>query len=318
MVWMLMLACTPAEADEVAAVMLATGATQVDSGGSRVPATVGLPLERSDTLVTGSDGTIIVHLRNDHLVRIDADLELKVSDLVMIDAPKSTVEPRVQLETLLYADEAKALAPLVSTARERVAGWHSRLTAADSHVGLERAEGQNEMAEEAKEVGPDNALEPGGGLGLSGDVVPQPDAKKEERRRKTRPKPRPAPRPAPKGAGTSAGEGGAPPTPPRFGMRGPDEADSESAPQLRGGESIDIIEGWFATDGPHHPCLANWAATLGVELASIEIVLRIEDGTVVRTLANGGLRLPDCARSVLEGQQITDAEDGHTFTVELR
>lgn len=51
-------AAVPAWATDVGQVKTAKGAVHVEREGKRIPASVGMPIRQSDTLVTGSDGAV--------------------------------------------------------------------------------------------------------------------------------------------------------------------------------------------------------------------------------------------------------------------
>jgi len=270
---LLLAACSLAEADDVAAVMLTTGQASVLSEGVEAPAATGLALDRKDVLKTGPEGAIIVHLSNDHLVRIDSDLELAVADIVMLSAPQATVPPGQQLADLLYPEEVSALGDSVVRA-ERVAGWHSRLTATEGISGLQR-----ESAPGADESSP--------------SPVVYDNEDKSEAPSKTKPRPSGARggRPAPPPAETSPAAG-APQAPPK-----PDKAPVQPLDPAK-------IPDWFQANGPLRQCIVDWAGTLGVPLDSVQIRLTIVDGEISRLSNSRGLRLPLCAREALEGQAV--------------
>ncbi|MBT3221128.1 MAG: hypothetical protein HN348_18765 [Proteobacteria bacterium] len=124
LIWLLL---GSASAEEVAAVMLINGDVSVTSAGMTKKAFVGLGLDLNDVVTTDWDSAVVLHLSNDHLVRVDEDLELTVGDLVLLDAPQAKQDVKTQLETLLYPEDRVAMKGLEQA--ERVAGWHARITA---------------------------------------------------------------------------------------------------------------------------------------------------------------------------------------------
>lgn len=65
----LMLAFTAsAWANDVGQIKVASGAVHVERDGQRLPATVGMPVRQSDTLVTGTDGSVGVTFTDNSLL----------------------------------------------------------------------------------------------------------------------------------------------------------------------------------------------------------------------------------------------------------
>lgn len=132
-----LLASGPALAQDVAAVLLLQGDVEIlDASGTRRAATLELGLVRSDTVITAEESAVILQLHNDHLVRVDEDLELTVSDIVLLDATPTSVSPQDQLASLLYPDERGTM----TGDSERIAGWHARMTAAYAPKAISEAD----------------------------------------------------------------------------------------------------------------------------------------------------------------------------------
>ncbi|MCA9569905.1 MAG: hypothetical protein KC656_18800, partial [Myxococcales bacterium] len=167
MVLFTMLACAgpdapianPAAGQRVARVALFAGNPVVQRSTTEIPVTDGMMLLTSDTVDT-SNGMVVVHLPNDHLVRIDEDLALVVGDLVLWQATQSTVSVKDQLAELLDPDEQAAMDP-GGDRSERVAGWQLRMLTATrgSGVAVDEDAGSEEMrdAEDDGAGAPDDA-----------------------------------------------------------------------------------------------------------------------------------------------------------------
>ncbi|MCB9678319.1 MAG: hypothetical protein H6737_24670 [Alphaproteobacteria bacterium] len=340
MLWMLLLGCSSADAEEIAAVMLVTGDAHIRREGVDLPASVGTLVDRTDTLITGPDGAIIVQLRNDHLVRVDADLELRVTDIVVLDAPKSAVPPGKQLADFLYPEEADALGTLVTRA-ERVAGWTSRITAADSVSGVERsydfqddADGMvapqgaptPEDVREEERIGtmaPDAASPRGSGSSgkrklKDGYGITGPTEKPKPRATNLNPPapPPPPPEPKPADARPDGGGGGGGTSAPNPGLNlHPVDAKAEAEPTEAMTIDRAAAQAWFAEGGKHRQCLVDWAAALPVDVDAVRIRVRIQGGIVTRVNLGGGLATPTCVRDALVGAAIAGG-DG-TFVLEV-
>lgn len=305
MLWLAWVGCVSAGPNEIAAVMLVDGDAWIrHADGHRSPATIGHPLEVGDVLVTGSDGAIFVHLANDHVVRIDAELELAVGELVMLKAPPSRTPPGAQVTGLLYPDEIGRLGASVAAA-ERVAGWHARLTAAQAPTGVVRggaepdAESSKEMEEEDAPTAAAPPPPPPGGVPIANEssgasAKPRQTVsskRKQEERASTSSPARPAPPPKI-----------APPAEPPQAVPADETSravygDAEVAP----GVSLAELEVRFGPAGDLRECVASWSASLLVPLPAVDIALRVRDGKIERAVPQGGLRLPACALDALEG-----------------
>jgi len=65
-------------ADDVGQVKLTKGAVHVERGGQRLPAAVGMPIQQSDTLVTGADGTVGVTFADNSLLSVGPNSVLAI------------------------------------------------------------------------------------------------------------------------------------------------------------------------------------------------------------------------------------------------
>lgn len=137
-----------ASASEVARVLIVEPGAFVQLDGDETQLAALDRLDENATLTTNDTGILVLQLHNDHLVRIESDLELPVGKLAMLNSPRSTRTVSEQLEALLYPDERERLGPMVASA-EGIGGWHGRLTAAQAPpVNDGAGSGDGEEAEE--------------------------------------------------------------------------------------------------------------------------------------------------------------------------
>ena len=97
-----------------------------DATGVRSPATPGLGLRADDTLVVGRGAWALVVLANDHVVRLDDLVHLRVDEIVVGRAKRAARDVEDQLHALLPADELALVSP--RELQERVEGWRKRTT----------------------------------------------------------------------------------------------------------------------------------------------------------------------------------------------
>jgi hypothetical protein len=67
-----------AAADEVGRVKVVKGSVSIERGGGRVPATVGMPVQEGDVVVTGRDGSAGVTFNDDSLLSVGPDSTLAI------------------------------------------------------------------------------------------------------------------------------------------------------------------------------------------------------------------------------------------------
>jgi hypothetical protein len=112
----------------VAVVLLLQGSVEVvDPSGDAEAAELGDELTAEHMVRTDWDSSVVLHLHNDHLVRVDEDLELAIKDVVLLNADPTSDSIDTQLASLLQPGELNSMTGIDDT--ERLAGWHSRLTA---------------------------------------------------------------------------------------------------------------------------------------------------------------------------------------------
>jgi hypothetical protein len=67
-----------AAADEVGRVKVVKGSVAIERAGARVPATVGMPVQEGDVVVTGRDGSAGVTFNDDSLLSVGPDSALAI------------------------------------------------------------------------------------------------------------------------------------------------------------------------------------------------------------------------------------------------
>jgi len=118
---------------------------QIVSGPAKIRAASGfvfdarpsLPLLIADEIEAPDKGFVVLRLTNGYLVRVDAGVALRVKDIVLLSAPRAGQGLAAQLDRLLSKEEQQQ--------GERIAGWHARLT------GAETVPAQQEQKEAAAE-----------------------------------------------------------------------------------------------------------------------------------------------------------------------
>ncbi|MCA9569998.1 MAG: hypothetical protein KC656_19270 [Myxococcales bacterium] len=128
---MIRAACLPllllvfdAVAGEGGEVLVADGERYVLRDGGRVAGDPGLELRADDHLVTLDDGLFVVRLHNDHVVLVEAELDLRVDELVQYGSAPSSIPVDEQVATLLDDETQEVLEDQLV---ERVAGWQLRM-----------------------------------------------------------------------------------------------------------------------------------------------------------------------------------------------
>lgn len=82
-----------------------------------------MPILRTDTLVVPAGEFLIVHLvKNNHLVRVDDDVILKVTDIVLLNAPRTNESLAAQLDRMVSIDEKRTAERIAGTYATRSAG----------------------------------------------------------------------------------------------------------------------------------------------------------------------------------------------------
>jgi hypothetical protein len=264
-----------------------------------------MPLVASDKIVVPAGEFVVVHLvRNNHLVRLDDDVTLRVADIVLLRAPAATESLSAQLERLVSRDEQRSA--------ERIAGTYAGQAAGDAappQRTSKPAAGAPHRAMRKQEMGNIDGLiddntsggglrSGGGGSGTgsgsgagSGRIggggvgsAPPPAAAKP-------PPPPPAPAPAPPPPTPAPPAAAAAPAP----STGASAPGAPPPPQNTGGTGIT-----FAHD-ELRACIKAELKRLGVKLPSLTLRLRVEAGKVKKVGMQGGLTTPACAKTLLVG-----------------
>lgn len=97
--------------------------SRIRAGGKSFSASVGLPLLASDEMVVPIGEFLLVALSNGHLVRIDEDLTMKVSEIVLLGVPPTKESLVAQLDRLLTKKERAQ--------SERISGVQARRRGGD-------------------------------------------------------------------------------------------------------------------------------------------------------------------------------------------
>lgn len=108
-------------------VLLSEQDVSVEPGGGQqaFQAARGMLLQQSDRIVVGPGAWVaLAILGNQHVVRLDDDLSLQVSELALLNAPKQSQSAVQQLDALLTKQERERT--------ERLIGWHASQTAANT------------------------------------------------------------------------------------------------------------------------------------------------------------------------------------------
>ncbi|MEN9796638.1 MAG: hypothetical protein RL653_334 [Pseudomonadota bacterium] len=136
LVAMLSLLLVAPAGDPVARVLGSRGAVKVKRAGQQLePLAEGAALFEADVLVVPPGGLLVLRVeRNEQLVRVDEDVELPLSGLAALRAPRAAQTLEQQLSRVLTPREQQELG------RERLAGWVVRPHAANvAAAGAESA-----------------------------------------------------------------------------------------------------------------------------------------------------------------------------------
>lgn len=109
--------------DAVAQITLGNGKVTISTGKASFPAKVGYVLAASDSVEVAADAWVTLALKNDHVVRLDDELTVKVESLAMLKASRQTRTYKEQLDALVTPGEQEGAL--------RLAGWHATVMAAN-------------------------------------------------------------------------------------------------------------------------------------------------------------------------------------------
>jgi hypothetical protein len=122
------------------------------SWGAAFSPRVTQPLYRNDQVVVPANEFVVVLITgNNHLVRIDDDVTLRVRDIVLLNAPRTNESLAAQLDRMVTREERRSV--------ERIAGTYAGLAAADA------APPQLDQADGAGGLGIKGTGQGGGGVG---------------------------------------------------------------------------------------------------------------------------------------------------------
>lgn len=65
-------------ADDIAQIKVAKGMVQIERGGKRIAAKVGTPVQATDTIITGADGSVGISFVDNSLLSMGPNSELKI------------------------------------------------------------------------------------------------------------------------------------------------------------------------------------------------------------------------------------------------
>lgn len=289
-----------AQGPAVADLVVVRGKGQVRSAGAVFPAKEGLPLTAADELLVPVAGLMVVSLRNGHLVTVDEDLELRVSDIALLKSNATAPSFEQQLAALQRRHT------LQGNEGERVAGFQSRRMAGRTvGAGVEREE---EAAPSPK----------AGGVGVARKALQEPRAGAPASVASASPPPSPAP--APSTAKDSPAE-----SMPKAKREVSESkkavarsADKEVASEREKAEPPEeapapVLRRWgrWVKGQPRYQasalpaplagglsalesCLRSDAGLRALGLGKVPVLLRLEQGKVVRAVLGQGLPTPAC------------------------
>jgi hypothetical protein len=337
---------TPVEVDPNNAAFLAVVQGEVSirkADGAVAPAVADTTLARSDTLITGADGRVVVVLYNRHVVKLGTSLEKRVDTLAHFDDPPPSQDLAALFEEALGADYEQLGG---KDKLERIAGWNARRASGETPAPVAKAPPPTQRAEPAEERKSDEPapVPETPGVGVEDDDVPaEPvtadrlDAKKRDRPSTNTGAKNSSPEPA-KPADIQSGDrvessakkakesgrgdpgAGAPPPEP------PKPIDPQSAP-LPSDElpAPDLANEWTLETGSNGPVqrvklpnpLVDRRAALArclAESGKTALTLEVKGGTI--RAAKFGAQAASCA-SGLVGVKLPDLDDA-TVTVRLK
>jgi hypothetical protein len=257
--------------EAAAHVHLVSGGVGVKAqNGKTFRAVPGVPLLGTDELTVDPGGFMVLRLRNDYLVRLDEEVTLAVADLVLLNAPQATESFEQQLSRLLTKKERED--------GERIAGWHARLTGAQT-------------------------------------VPPQPEKKKMavKREQAARRRAVPAPQAEAEPAAPALAEEKTIAMPPASPSS---PAPSLSAPppvrwwtRVKGklvqhAEPMPPLAAAMLKDPKLLSCLKEALQSLPVAVAKVTLMIRLEAQVISRVALGGGLRTPACAGEDVVGKKM--------------
>lgn len=271
----------------------------VRAGEEPVELRRGDEIDEADTIDTRDEGSVILQLDNDHLVRLDSEVQLPVNALAMLGAPKATASTKAQLDMLLDPEERDDYGGMVA-ATESVGGWRAQLAAASTRRSG-RSGSVTALEEREKQIAPETSV----------------------------PQPRPAPPPRSRravdlsrnfeGAGEGARSGGGNGAGPGagFGVASGPPAQPAKPSQAVPGDLAPLLAKFAPGAVDYQTCIMPWLQQTDVLSIRSEIVIAFEvsDGTIERVWEQEHIPLPRCLRQALVGKPVSDE---HPARLELR
>jgi len=290
-----------------AKIHLVDGAARVQAAnGYAFNARPGIPLLAGDKVMPGDKGFVVLRLQNDYLVRIDSGVELEVSDIVLLGAPKAKLSLAAQLDRMLTRKEKRK--------GERIAGWHARLTGAET---VPTSSKKKRSLRRKKAVHKHRALQEVRSMEAEEVAVPmkatkREDVKRGEAREKVERKLQKdvaekgvKPPAAPPGGGVPSATGaeevtadadtdGAPLVPSRPVFKWRTRVGDKTAEK---NEPLPVLADRMRRDPLVLESLNKELAMLGVELETVEIMVELANHRIKRVLLGGGLLTPETIKA---------------------
>lgn len=335
---------TAAEVDPNNAAFLAVVEGEVSvrkADGTVAPAVVESTLARSDTLVTGADGRVVVVLHNRHVVKLGTSLAKRVDTLAHFDDPPPSQDLAQLFEEALGADYERLGG---KDKLERIAGWNARRASGETPAPVTRAEApppvrvEQEADEDVGQRAPEPVAPGRGSLDdapspVSADRVPDTLEKKkrdrpapngksgtaEAKKAETRAEEQ-TERPSKKSKASESGDNAGGASVPK-----PIDPAGESSPPSGGVPAPDLADEWTLETGANGQVqrvklpgpLGDRRAALArclVESGKTALTLEVKGGTI--RAARFGAQTAGCA-SALVGVTLPDVGDA-TVTVRLK
>ncbi|MBN2494049.1 MAG: hypothetical protein JXR96_05625 [Deltaproteobacteria bacterium] len=281
--------------DAPAALVAAMGEVRIQPvSGEAFRAQPGVRLYRDDRIQVSQGGLAVVHLvANGYLARIDEGVDLPVSGIYLLDAPKASESLADQFEALLDPRERQNA--------ERMVGWQVRMAGGQTE-GYKREESETQDA--AKSL---TALPPGGPRGggpvKSSKSFPGGGSFAE--------------------GGALADEEAAPDTSSALAEEKEKDRSSKRTVRRKPGLKRErkALPAWLQKlrdDPALRACLQAALERYGLELDRIQVRIKLAGGKAIRIALGGGLPVPACARDLAVKLDPGKAADGwYAFEIHL-
>lgn len=238
--------------------------SQIRASGKSFSASIGLPLLASDELIVPVGEFLVVALSNGHLVRIDEDLTMKVSEIVLLGVPPTQESLVAQLDRLLTKKERAQ--------SERISGVQARRQGGDE-IPVETNDRQQIKPKVSTRATP--VL-----------LDPIPDAGREAKPRAEPVAPSPPAPPAPT----------VQPMPPRTGTPAPTTPKPPTIGALDDGVRKQSPGLTLPKQNETKQCLVG---ALLPSISRVNVEVKLKGGRIVRVRLRGGLVAPACMSKLL-------------------